>query len=100
MPLEAIKELQKAIDKLKSVLQPDQCSVLQQPTIMEQQSDNQRKEVEESPMEVPSKVATQLEAVAKGTKIRSYTLAQTPCLLWWLKKKSRCSIILVQQALH
>jgi len=45
MHLEAIKELKRAIEKLKSALEQDQCSFLQQPTI-EQQCDSQKEERE------------------------------------------------------
>jgi len=38
---------------------------------MEHQSDNQKKEVKDPLMGVPSKVAAQLEATTKGKKIRS-----------------------------
>ena len=71
MPLEAIKELQKAIDKLKSVLQPGQGPFLQQPTTMEQQCHSQKKKEEGPRSEVHSRVATQLEAAVKGKKFRS-----------------------------
>ena len=62
-----------AIEELKSFLEQDQCSFLQQTTIIEHQCDSQKNKEKGPQIEVKSKIATQLEAAVKSNKIRSCT---------------------------
>jgi len=58
---------------------------------MEHQSDNQKKEVKDPLMGVPSKVAGQLEAVTKGKKIRS-CISMSPAEIFVKWDKELCEL--------